>query len=250
VGFGDILMSIGEAKRLHQKTGGQKVLIAGRDGRPVKSDLLNGIPYLVTSQPGASRGPFQRLAGGRPYIVGKTNERWTWRKYRPLPGEIVFTQSELEFAQRYRGRVMIEPRTKPIGHDNKAWLAPRWRELAQALDAEGIPTIQCAPDGVVPVTDTSALTPSFRYACAVLSVSKAFIGTEGGLMHAAAAVGVPGVILWSHFIAPEVTGYSMHRNIRHAEGWCGMRTKCPQCAESMARITTTEVVANLKEILK
>ncbi len=243
-------MAIGEAKQLHRKTGGQKVLIVGRDGRPVKSDLFNDVPYLITSRPNASFGPFQRLvnsSGHRPYIAGKTPEKWTWRKYKPVPADIVFTKGELEFAERYRGRVMVEPNVKAIGHDNKAWPAPRWHALA----AEGIPTVQCVPGGVAPLTDTAALTPSFRYACAVLSVSKAFIGTEGGLAHAAAAVRVPGVVLFSDFISPDSVGYSMHRNIRHATGLgCGMRTNCSQCAKAMERITVTEVVTNLKETLK
>jgi ADP-heptose:LPS heptosyltransferase len=252
MGLGDVLMSIGEAKRLHKKTG-QKVMIIARDGRPVRSDLFNDIPYII-HKPSNAGGPFQRLfnsSGVRPYIAGKTAEKWAWKKYKPIPADIVFTKSELEFADRYRGRVMIEPEINAnAGHQNKAWIGPRWRELVQVLNAEGIATVQCVPGGVKPITDTAALTPSFRYACAVLSVSRAFIGTEGGLMHAAAAVGVPGVILWSHFITPEVTGYDLHRNIRHAEGWCGMRVHCEECAKSMERITVTEVVTNLKEILK
>lgn len=251
MGFGDTIMSIGEAKRLHQQTG-QRVLIVGRDGRPVKSDLFVGVPYIIDGRPNSGES-YQRLVNGsgvRPYIASKTPERWVWRKYKPTPADIVFTPSELDFADRYRGHVMVEPNVKSIGHDNKAWPAPRWRELVQALAAGGISTIQCVPGGVTPLTDRGALTPSFRYAAAVLSVSRAFIGTEGGLMHAAAAVGVPGVILWSGFIGPENTGYDMHRNLRHTDKSCGLRTNCDHCRAAMERITVTEAVANLKEILK
>lgn len=249
-------MSMGEARRLHKSSGGQKILIVGRDGKPVKSDLFVGVPYLITGvghRPPASFGPYQRLVNGsgiRPYIAGKTPEKWTWRKYRPAPAQIVFTAEELRFAERYRGHVMVEPNVKAVGHDNKSWLPTRWRELVRALSDEKISAIQCVPGGVTPITDRAVLTPSFRYACAVLSVSRAFIGTEGGLMHAAAAVGVPGVILWSEFISPSITGYDMHRNIRHADEACGMRTDCKHCAASMERITVSEVLTNLKEILK
>ena len=129
MGLGDVLMSIGEAKRLHKQTG-QKVLIVGRDGRPVRSDLFNGIPYII-ARPTNTTGPYQRLINGsgiRPYIAGKTPEKWQWRKYKPTPGEIVFTPIELDFAERYRGRVMIEPEVNAnTGHTNKAWIGPRWR---------------------------------------------------------------------------------------------------------------------------
>lgn len=242
-------MSAGEARALYRRTK-QPVMIVGRDGRPIQSDLFAGIPYII--QKPLKSGPFQRIVNGpgvRPYIAGKTEERWSWRVYKPEPAEIKFTDGELEFAERYRGRVMIEPNCKPIGHDNKAWPAPRWAELVSRLEADGIPLVQCAPGGVVPLTDTHALTPSFRYAAAVLSVSRAFIGTEGGMMHAAAAVGVPGVILWSEFISPEITGYTMHRNLRHAGKPCGSRINCDSCRKSMEFISVTEVVTNLKEIL-
>jgi ADP-heptose:LPS heptosyltransferase len=93
------------------------------------------------------------------------------------------------------------------------------------------------------------LTPTFRHAMAALSVCRAFVGTEGGLMHAAAAVNVPGVILWSEFISPDITGYTMHRNLRHAGVACGSRLNCSGCRASMAAITVGEVADNLKELL-
>jgi hypothetical protein len=250
MGFGDVLMSMGEARALHKQTK-QPVMIVGRDGRPIASDLFAGIPYII--QKPTKSGPFQRIMNGpgvRPYIAGKTEERWSWRRYKPQPAQLVFTDSELEFAERYRGRVMIEPNTKAIGHGNKAWPSERWTELVAQLQTDGVPLVQCLPDGhTMPLTDTHALTPSFRYAAAVLSVCRALVATEGGLMHAAAAVGVPGVILWSEFISPETTGYDMHRNLRHAGKPCGMRVDCDSCRRSMEFISVTEVVTNLKEIL-
>ena len=46
MGQGDVLMSMGEAKRLHARKG-KSVLILRPDGMPVKSDLFAGVPYLV-----------------------------------------------------------------------------------------------------------------------------------------------------------------------------------------------------------
>lgn len=249
MGWGDLLMSVGEARALYRRTK-QPVMIVGRDGRPIQSDLFAGLPYII--QKPLKTGPYQRIVNGpgvRPYIAGKTNERWSWRLYKPEPAEIKFTDGELSFAERYRGRVLIEPNTKPIGHDNKAWPAERWRVLVTQLQDEGVPLVQCIPGGTTPITDVHALTPSFRYAAAVLSVCRAMVATEGGLMHAAAAVGVPGVILWSEFISPSITGYDMHRNLRHAGKPCGMRVNCDSCRRSMEFISVTEVVTNLKEIL-
>lgn len=251
MGYGDTLMSIGEAKRLHQQTK-QLVMIVGRDGRPVKSDLFNGIPYLI-HRPTAAVS-YRRLVNGsgiRPYIAGKTIDKWTWRHYKPVPADVVFTPTELAFAEPYRDMIMLEPHVKPIGHSNKAWLLLNWLQLANSLKKEKL--VQCVSDHTVRTLPSHVLkvvTPTFRHALAVLSVCRAFVGTEGGLMHGAAAVGTPTVILWSEFISPDVTGYDMHRNLRHAGEACGRRTDCKTCAESMLAITVDEVLANLKEILK
>lgn len=251
MGYGDILMSMGEARRLHTKTG-QPVLIVDHAGRPVRNhDLFKGVPYLLTQHTN-SRG-YQRLVNGpgiRPYIQTKTPRHWTWKRYRPVPAELRLTSEEQAFAARHAGMVMIEPNIKGVGHENKAWPWTRWLALASALTEHGIRFVQCGPaDARVLPGAVFVQTPSIRYAIAVQAVSRAFIGTEGGLMHAAAAVSTPAVILWSEFIAPEFTGYDTHRNLRHAGPACGMRTDCPGCRASMNKILPDEVLGNLKEIL-
>jgi ADP-heptose:LPS heptosyltransferase len=248
--MGDILLSMGEAKALH-KSAKQPILIVGRDGRLVQHQgLFDGVPYLLTRRPPVARG-YRRLLncpGVRSYIASKTPEQWVWKPYTPIPADLKFTPGELEFAERYRGHVMVEPNVKDVGHRNKAW--PHWTELMAALRAAGVSTVQCGPGGTANIADHFALTPSFRYAAAVLSVSRAFVGTEGGLMHAAAAVGTPGVIIFGAFISPEVTGYAMHRNLFTGEGLgCGMRTDCPHCRDAMRKITPGAVLDNLKELL-
>jgi ADP-heptose:LPS heptosyltransferase len=248
MGLGDVLMSIGEAKRLHKATG-KKVLIMRADGRPVVSDLFNGVPYLMP-KPTNACGAYERLvnaSGVRPYIAGKTEKQWTWKPFKPTPADVVLTAEEKAFAEPYRGLVLIEPTVKAIGHDNKAWLSIYWQHLVAAKIA---PMMQAGPpgtkflDGVTPV-----LTPTFRHAIAVMAVAKAFVGTEGGLMHAAAAVGTPAVIIWSEFISPEITGYAHMKNLRKAGKPCGMRLNCESCRQSMVAITSTEVGQALKEIL-
>lgn len=249
-------MSMGRARALH-KSNGLPVLIVGRDGRPIKSDLFNGVSYIIDRPRGR---PHTRLIDGggvRPYIAGKTAKNWTWRPYKPVPADIVFTPEELAFAEPYRGMVMVEPNGKDIGHTNKRWHPRRWVELACDLSRHGVSIVQCGPQlisggwniGLSPSYARYAVTPTFRHALAVMSVCKAFVGTEGGLMHGAAAVGTPAVILWSEFISPEITGYAMHRNIRHAGKPCGNRLDCDGCRQSMEAITVEEVVENLKEIL-
>lgn len=248
MGQGDELLASGAARKLH-KSNKLPVIIVGGDGRPRWSDLWNGLPYILPRARGQVVNRLVSGGGVRAYIAKKTPERWVWKPYKPIPAEIVFTKAELAFAEPFRGMVMIEPNVKNIGHENKRWLWDRWEQVA-AYDA---PIIQCVPSPSERILRSvrPVITPSFRYAAAVLSVAKAFVGTEGGLMHGAAAVGTPAVILWSEFISPEITGYDSPKiiNLRHAGKPCGMRTNCPGCRKSMEAITVDEVVESLRELL-
>lgn len=226
------------------------MVILGRDGRPRWSPLWDGNPYIIKRPAGR---PHNRLVNGpdvRPYVAAKTHDKWTWKPFEPTPAELFFTPEELAFAEPYRGMVMIEPNVKAQRHDNKAWDLERWADVRDALHVQGHHMVQCAADLQRYVIKPHVFTPTFRHACAVLSVCKAFVGTEGGLHHAAAAVGTPAVVLWSEFISPAMTGYLGQRNIRHAGASCGSRNPCNGCRKSMEAITVDEVVTNLLEILK
>jgi ADP-heptose:LPS heptosyltransferase len=253
MGWGDVLMSMGEARALYRRSK-QPVMIVGRDGRPIKSDLFDGIPYII--QKPLKSGPFHRIVNGpgvRPYIAGKTDERWSWRLYKPEPAEIKFTDAELAFAEKYRGMVMVEPNVKAIGHDNKAWSAINWQQLDSAVWSAGLRLgrlVQCGPSSSHWLLHaTKVPTDTFRQALAVMSVCRAFIGTEGGLMHGAAAVGTPAVIIWTEFISPEITGYPQHKNLRAPGKPCGSRKPCDSCRRSAMSITPSMVLEALKEIL-
>ncbi len=247
MGFGDWLLAAGEAKAAHAATG-RPVLITDPMGKPQWSEVFDHNPYLLR-KPG--NPPFVRVvssSGHRPYIAAKSAGRWTWKPYKPKPAEMFFTPEELAFAECCRGKVMIEPGGKPIGHKNKLWLRERWQELVHQTPEH---FVQCGPAGSDWLDGVSRMvTPTFRHVLAVLSVCRALVTTEGGLMHGAAAVGVPAVVLWSEFIDPSITGYATHINIRHAHRTCGLRINCASCRKSMEAITVREVADALARILK
>ena len=242
-------MSIGEAKRLH-KTHNTPVMIVGRDGRPIRSDLFNGVPYLTTKP---LRGPlYQRMVNGpgvRPYIASKTAEKWTWRPYQPEPADVVFTPEELAFAEPYRGKVLVEPHVKSIGHRNKDWGWSNWWRFDAIARFEGL--VQCVKPGDKTMPNAKAVvTTTFRQTMAVLSVCRAAVLPEGGLHHAAAALKVPAVVIFGGFIAPNITGYRQHRNLFTGGKACGIRTDCKHCREAMGKITSGMVLDELRGLLK
>jgi ADP-heptose:LPS heptosyltransferase len=254
MGIGDAIMAAGEARRLFEKTGRPVLILNARGRIQQRSEVWDGNPYILRTF-GLNHLAYNRIInapGVRPYIVGKTPERWTWKPYKPTPAELFFTEREQKLAKRFAGNVMLEPNVKDNGHTNKAWLWPRWEELAYRIRKElGLQTMQCGPPGSKLLTHVLSIeTKQFREAAAILSGARAFVGSEGGLMHAAAATKTPSVILWSEFISPEITGYATMTNLRHAGEPCGRRVDCPGCRKAMEAITVDEVLEALKQKLE
>lgn len=247
MGFGDELMCTGEVKRA-QARDPRPVVILDRHGNPRRHALFENNPRIAYQ-----RSPLnQEIINGssaRPYIVGKTDQKWTWKHYRPEPGELYFNESENLLGQQYQGHIFLEPNVRERDGQNKDWGWNRWQALIPLL--EGLPLAQAgsANAAILPGV-RHFVTQSFREACALLSHSRAFVGTEGGLHHAAAALGLPAVVILGGFISPAVTGYDGHRNLFEGDGLgCGSRRPCQHCREAMHKITPEIVAQNLREII-
>jgi ADP-heptose:LPS heptosyltransferase len=240
-------MVTAQARKL-QETDPRPVLVIDARAQPRWSPIWDNNPRILRRR----RGSFQTLRNGpnaRPYILNKTATHWIWRDFYPEPGEIYLSEAEKSFAEEWRGSVVIEPNTKSKPEAiNKTWPWRRWQDLADRRLAR---VIQLGPLGISKLHGvTHARTDTFRLACAVLSVCRAYVGAEGGLHHAAAALGVPAVVLFGGFISPASTGYAMHRNLYVGGAACGARLPCRHCEEAMSAISVDEVARNLKEILR
>src|SRR5262249_52788187 len=86
------------------------------------------------------------------------------------------------------------------------------------------------------------VTATFRDALCILSLARLYVGPEGGLHHAAAALGVPAVVIFGGFSSPRATGYPWHSNIAAPGKPCGSIAYCAHCREAMASITVERVL--------
>lgn len=245
MGTGDWIMATGQVRKMYELLP-VPVLVVGEGRKPQWSEMFlhnNKIRKHISSQ---RTQILVNAPGMRPYIAGRNSVRWEWRVFNPTPGEIVFLRPESDWGLRGTGAIMVEPNVKK-GNVNKEWPFQRWQQL---VDRKAGSFVQCGPPGTRWLNGVTRIeTPTFRHAAAVLSHARALVSAEGGLMHAAAALSIPAVILWSHFISPEITGYKMHKNIRHASAPCGLRVRCNHCIQSMAAITVEEVDQTLRGIL-
>lgn len=174
-------------------------------------------------------------------------KRWIWnQKFRPIPGELFFDQQELRSSVRYgAGFILIEPSIenwKSVA-PNKDWGRHKYQALADRLIEDGYRVAQFVyPKSSVTLDGVERLrTLSFRDAVSILGKASVYIGAEGGLHHAAAAMGRDAVVLFGGFIPPEVTGYPNHANLTGGATACGSLSACKHCQEAMAAISVDEV---------
>lgn len=186
----------------------------------------------------------------RPYIASKSAMQWQWREWQCPVGELYFSADELAYAAQHQPDVIIEPNMKPKASPNKDWGRHRWQELVTLMRAAGITPYQMGPAGTQLLQGAKLIdTPSFRHAAAVLTRARAAVLPEGGLHHAAAAVGLKSIVIFGGYISPKTTGYASQVNLFTGKSACGMRIACRHCAEAMSKITPQLVLDELQKVL-
>ena len=267
MGWGDELICTGQAREMQdQDPHRRRVVILNRNNKPRWHELFDHNPRLV--HPDEIPGPsyFKRFNvlqngnGCRPYLRAQSKERYVYKKFKCPPGEIYLTPKE-QLAVCLRGLdagvsphefVAIEPHIKGAASPNKNWGFHKYQAVVSAL-----PGVQFAQ-----VSDTArqllsgpnvtrVTTATFRHACGVISQSRAYVGPEGGLHHAAGAMDVPAVVIFGGFISPAQTGYDMHTNLYVDSDLspCGLRVPCVHCRAALSAITVNQVVESLVNII-
>lgn len=128
--------------------------------------------------------------------------------------------------------------------DNKNWGVDNFRAVARLLANEFCLVQLGAPgDPSLGVDLELQGHLGLRDVFIVLRQCKTFIGQEGFLMHATAAVELPSVIVYGGFIAPWQSGYGQNINLySHVEcAPCWLEKKCPYEKKCLAQITPQQV---------
>lgn len=245
MGLGDELMAIGQA--LECGAGPTRpAVILDRHGRPRTHALFDAVPWLVTD-PAA---PVAIINGpsARPYVDydRTTKERWAYTEWRCSPG----VMPGIRWRPPGRRRIYLEPLIKVKASPNKQWGAERWVALAADLENE-CQLVQGGPArrSVLPGAEF-VITESFAHAVEVMARCDLAILPEGGMHHAAAAIGMPAIVLFGGMTRPINTGYSAHINLAvddpAALGW---RIPHPACDAAWRRITPADVAATARRAL-
>jgi len=194
---------------------------------------------------------------GRRIYNQHTPQRWVWNyDFKATPGELFFSSTELAQGQRFgQGFVLIEPNIpvqKTIAY-NKWWPLENYQRVADSIrDNLHRRVLQFAYEGMTYTLKGVKLakTESLRDAYAILSNASLYVGPEGGLHHAAAALGIPAIVIFGGFIPPQITGYDFHINLTGGAKACGSLTKCPHCRKALEAILPSDVMSCVYSFLK
>lgn len=193
------------------------------------------------------RAEFQAVYPGREFTTKNIRDPrlpWRFTAHKARRGELYLARLEP------RDWVVIEPNCKAVA-PNRDWGFERWQAVVDALPR--LHWVQLNPTGsrlLRGVEHRPAPTP--ESACRLLSGARLYVGAEGGLYHAAAALGIRSVAIFGGYVSPNNQGYDDCVNLYEPmDGLspCGQRVKCGHCAEALARISPERVIAAVEEML-
>ena len=237
-------MATAQAKKENEKHGLRCVFSDG-EKHFYEPLIFNGNPRIAATLANGERYvAIPNVPGCRPYIAGYEPHRFIWnRDFKAEPGELYLSKQETSKALN-GSYILVEPTVKGDNQANKDWGWDRWQELVKAR----LPWVQAGPAGKRLLEGVPFVQTGFRDALGLLAGASLLVTTDGALHHAAAAMGVPAVVIWGGFTSPENLGYDAHINLWSGAEPCGIwKHSCPHCREAMDSITVREVLDKVTE---
>jgi len=241
MGFGDDVITTSVVKRAFQRV--NRPVCVG-DGVVRWSEVFENNPKITKDTKDAIW--VRTIKGNRPYIdYQKTTATRTayLKDYKVEPGEIYLSDKERRWKDE--GFIYIEPNVKGSFSGNKDWGFDNWQMVVNEIS---VPFVQGQGKKLSGVAQRD--TRSFRDACALLSRADLFVGTDGGLHHAAAALGIPAVVVWGGLTSPRNLGYDAHINLHAGSEPCGTHAACEHCRRELSKIKPDMVVDAIRRALQ
>jgi hypothetical protein len=257
MGYGDEILAAGQAQRYFDAYH-EPVTLTDLHNRPRWHPIWDGNPAIV--RPADVTADTPRICSAqnaRPYIIYPftAESGWTFdRRFRARDhiARIYLTEDERRLGASARKTfgdyVLVEPWSK---HDNLRWPREHWQAFVdQNSHIRFVQHTHAGTDyvlsNVIPIE-----TRTFREACGLLVHAHAYVRGESGMLHAAAALGVPAVAIWGNCMDWDVLGaYPTHIGVGVSPQLpCGSYLPCRHCARTMAAIEPFDVSLGLASAL-
>jgi ADP-heptose:LPS heptosyltransferase len=251
MGIGDELMAAGEVAHRAKGTV-QKFRMIDKSGNWRWHFTWEGNPHIARPGDHYDGDFYTHPNGHRPYIYAENDLQRTFVPYTPRPAFLPIPYNLDQESTNAKGFVIFNPHIKVRASPNKEWPMDYWKLLIKL--GSDFKWLLVDGDRKHFRGAGTAWSPTFWHACALMKHARAVVCHEGALHHAAAAIGVPTIVIRGGYISPEVTGYpgqvDMYvKDPSHPYG-CGMRVPCGHCATSMAMITPHKVLEQLRRIAR
>lgn len=258
MGYGDAIMATALARGFHAKGklaafgGGSIILWTGycedvfannpNIARPGKEGQKN----LVWFDHYKKQFPYCKYNGAQ--------RRYVWNlDFKIKSGEFFFSPEE-SVCSIEKPFIVIEPNLawQRQVNLNKDWGEGKFEALGKALIERGHTVVQCIHGNSrrrIPGAHYVP-TPLFRKSAAIMAHANLIISPEGANHHAAAALGVPSVVVWGDW-SPHIMGYPNQVKLSGSRALqaCGNTFGCPHCRHVMDSISVEEVYqAAIKEL--
>ena len=273
MGLGGYLMWTGVAREIWKRSGVKSLPVESHGSflKIINSPIFLNNPYIV--QPGEVCEVVFPLVLNNPetnYCKKDTPEKAYHRYDKHIISQvcelygiqdaenrcdIFFTENEEivinDFLDQVKSEkfIVIEPHTKDEYTVNKTYPFEKWQKVVDEISKE-ITVVQVGQNTDKKLSRCIDMTgrTTFREAAGIISKSSLFVGPEGGLMHAANAVGTKSIIVITGFIHPDMTCYDKNINIwiGRNHGPCGMKVVCNQCEKEKNEHNHMEIVNFIK----
>lgn len=148
--------------------------------------------------------------------------------------------------------ITIEPHSNNEYTCNRQYPFEKWQNIVDNL-CEVVRVVQVGRSNVRVldnVIDVTAKT-TFRTCAGLIGRSKLFLSTEGGLTHAAQAVGTKSIVVITGYQHPDMVAYPQNINmwIHKNHGPCGKKQKCEECWDAVIGHDEQEIINEAMGVL-
>jgi len=261
MGMGDDIMFLGEAERIHEKTGKTIKPIAGSGWSP----FFHKLPWLskdgelsVNARDTNEKSDIHINY----YLERKQNGRMIFRDYKPKPFRVKLTAYEVDFAIHQLTHYGVNEKFFLINPDfkdtfyskNKDWGFDKYQELTDRLSKD-VQVVRIHPGGKYKEPDlknaVNIKSPNIRESVAIMSFASYAVGYDGFMNHITAGFEIPMVVICGGLVDESIIAYdtSTYISYDHPLTPCGATYNCPHCVEANKVITVDMVYEKCLKLL-
>ena len=214
---------------------------------------MKEVSYAVSSDKIKGVSQFIEYEG---HIINYYLEHFDLDKLEELKCELYFDGNEESKVKQLLAElddefIVIEPHSKLSYTPNRQYPIPKWQQVVNEI-SKNIQVVQTGIGGPVlgKVKNLTGRT-SFRENVLLMKSAKAFISSEGGLVHGATCVDTPAIVPINSYIPQQLVRYPQNTYVSSSShSPCGSYKECTRCLKEMNNITPDSIIEAVKAVLK